>query len=606
MATLVVYGQVGQYEFVSLDDGRYVYENTIVREGISFEGIRWAFGFTGIAYWHPLTWLSHMLDCELFGLDSGRHHTMNLILHLANSLLLFFIFRKMTAESWKSAMIALLFAVHPINVESVAWVAERKSVLSTLFWMLTLLSYFYYTVKPEPLRYTATIVLYALGLLAKPAIITLPFVLLLIDFWPLGRLRFSEAAIGSPNGSWLRESNIGPLTLEKLPFFVLTGISIYLSYLSSRHHGIVIPTHEVPLDLRLANGLVSYMIYLGKMIWPQRLAVFYPYPEGVSLWLTVVTGVWIICMSIITLRWARRWPYLVMGWFWYLGTLVPHLGLMQAGLWPALADRWAYIPFIGLFIMISWGVPEAVAGRRHLKSLLPLVCGGVIVVFTLLTWNQTGYWRNNIALYGHAVEATRKNDVAHNNLGAAYFGAGQNELAIFHFVEALKIQPGYEAAHRNLNRAMGRPADMEAVIVKMHHLLKIYPEISALHYNLGNLYRDSGQYEKALEQYRIALELQPEFIQALNNQAGTYIAIKDYAEGLRLLKKIAQFLPDDPGIRIDIARLYADRGQTTEAVRWLNMAVEKGFDDRALLKTDRHLKLLQGTPEYQELLNNLD
>jgi len=350
---------------------------------------------------------------------------------------------------------------------------------------------------------------------------------------------------------------------------------------------------------------VSYMVYLGKMLWPQKLAVFYPYPNEIPIWLTTVAGIWLICMSVIVIRWSLRLPYLVVGWFWYLGTLIPHLGLMQAGLWPALADRWAYIPFIGLFIMMTWGLPRLIAGRRYSKLTLALVTVFSVFIFTVITWTQIGYWKNNFALYQHAIDVTKDNDVAHNNLGAAYFDAGKVDQAIYHFVEALKILPGNAAVHSNLNKALGDRANIKNAIKKMQKLLYIYPRLPALHYNLGNLYRDNGQFDKAIDQYREAVVLKPDFIQAINNQAGLYVARADYSKALTLLKQIAAMQPYDPDIYVDIARVYATQKQTKESIVWLKTAIEKGFSNWDMLQTDRHLKLLKDTTEYQNFLTTL-
>ena len=611
ITTLAVYWQVGNHEFISFDDGRYVSENPKVQAGVSLENIGWAFGFTGISYWHPLTWLSHMLDCQLFGLNSGRHHMMNLMFHLANSLMLFYVFRRMTGDPWKSAFIAVLFGVHPINVESVAWVAERKNVLSTFFWMLTLISYSFYTTKPRLGRYVPTLLLFALGLLAKPAIVALPFVLLLLDYWPLNRFGLESLMGGSRRPSradiktWFQNSNIFRIVVEKIPFFVLAGGAIVLASLSTQHHDIVVSTHEVPVHLRLANGLVSYLVYLGKLFWPQKLAVFYPYPNEIPIWLTVAAGIWCISVSIIVMRWSVRLPYLFVGWFWYLGTLVPHIGLMQAGLWPALADRWAYIPGIGICTMVAWGIPKIIAGGQSGKYTIAVVTAVIVCLLTALTWKQVGYWQNNITLYQHAIDVTQDNDVVHNNLGAAFYYGARVDRAIYHFVEALKIQPGYAAAHSNLNKALGARSDINGAIEKMQKLLKIYPDIPALHYNLGNLYRENGQFDNAVLQYREALAHQPVFIQALNNLAGIYIIKKDYSTAIQLLQQIAALQPYDTDIYVDIARVYASQRQTRESIVWLKTAIDKGFCDWALLQTDRQLIVLKDTADYQDFLKSL-
>ncbi|MBC2695325.1 MAG: hypothetical protein HF982_08645, partial [Desulfobacteraceae bacterium] len=332
IATLAVYWQINYHEFINFDDSLYILQNKQVQKGLTSESISWAFSFTDIAYWHPLTWLSHMLDCQIYGLIPGMHHRTNLILHIVNSILLFFVFQKMTGALWRSAFVATLFALHPLNVESVAWVAERKNVLSTFFWMLTMLAYVHYTTRPGLYRYLLTLLFLMLGLMAKPMLVTLPFVLLLLDYWPLERLR-----------------NQSPfnLILEKIPFFAFSAVSVYISSLSVKYYGIVVSTELVPMQIRIANALVSYVKYIEKMIWPKNLAIFYPFPDTLPIWQILGAGLFLASISFLVFLNLRKKPYLCMGWLWFLGTLIPVIGLKQAGLWPAMADRWAYVPFVG-------------------------------------------------------------------------------------------------------------------------------------------------------------------------------------------------------------------------------------------------------------------
>jgi Flp pilus assembly protein TadD len=609
--TCAVYWQVKNNDFISFDDGLYVTENKFVRAGFSLEGIKWAFGFTDIAYWHPLTWLSHMLDCELFGLDPGSHHSVNLIFHIANSLLLFAAFKRMTGDRGRSAFIAALFALHPINVESVAWVAERKNVLSTFFWMLALVSYSFYAERPVFKPYALTFLLVALGLMSKPTLVTLPFVFLLLDIWPLNRIRKNELTANRPlrggifNPSVLKESNLGYLILEKIPFFFLSATSVYLSWLTAQHHGIVVSAAEVPIQLRLANALIAYMTYIGKLIYPVKLAIFYPYPKAIPVWLTLGAVIWLVSISGIAARFSTRFPFLLVGWLWYLGTLIPQLGFVQAGIWPSMADRWAYVPLIGIFVMIAWGVPEPTAKRILNRTGLAVIAGIILSIFSLTTWVQAGYWRNNITLYQHAIEVTGGNDVAHNNLGAAYFNAGKVDKAIYHFVEALKILPGFAAAHDNLDRALEAHGDIDRAIVKMHKLIQLYPQVPALNYNLGNLYRDNGELDQAIAQYQDALFLKPDFIQAMNNLAGVNILKKDYSKAVSQLKKIAALQPYDADICFDIACVYAKQEKADKSIVWLKKAVENGFCNWNRLKNDNNLDTIRQTAEYQELIKDL-
>jgi Flp pilus assembly protein TadD len=608
ITVLATYGQVKHHEFVTFDDGRYVTENQNVQAGLTFEGIRWAFGFSDIAYWHPLTWLSHMLDCQLYGLRPGMHHITNLLLHVANSLLVFIVFQQMTGAIWRSACVAVLFALHPINVESVAWVAERKNVLSTFFWMLTLLSYHYYAKKPLKSRLFLTVLMFALGLLTKPALVTLPFLLLLLDFWPLQRLRTDQLTNNSSGykiASMMRgiqKSNISRLILEKIPLFVLSGASIVISLLSVKHYGIVTSAAEVPLDLRTANALVSFMAYIGKTIWPLKLAVFYPYPTSIPIWLSLGSGIWLICVSVLVIRLSGYRPYLVVGWLWYLGTLMPHLGFIQAGLFPAMADRWAYVPLIGLFMIISWGAYDLCTKWPLRKPALIALAGIVFSLLMIASWFQVRYWANSIALYQHAIDVTSDNDVAHNNLGAALYQKGNIDESIIHFIEALRIMPGYAKAHTNLNTALASHINIDHAIVRMQELLRLYPNSQALYYNLGNLYRKKGELDNAISQYQKALTIQSNFIQALNNMASVYVARGEYEEALFLLMKMIKHQPQDADLYYDVARIYSRQNKVDESIDWLKRAIQMGYQDWHLLQTDKNLTNIRNTDAYKNLI----
>ena len=608
VAILIVYWQVAHHEYVSFDDGLYVVDNQMVRDGITQAGIRWAFGFTDIAYWHPLTWLSHMLDCQLFGLDSGKHHLSNLMFHMANSLLLFFVFVRMTGRLGPSVFVAALFAVHPLTVESVAWVAERKNVLSTFFEMVTLLSYAAYAQKPSRVRYSVTLVTFACGLMVKPALITLPFIFLLLDFWPLKRLSMPPGIdAGAPQTAVLatspkKETSLRLLVLEKIPFFMLSGVCIALAMASVKHHNIVVSANEASAYLRVANAAVTYVSYIAKMVWPSNLAVFYPYPSSIPVWYAVAAFIWLACISMLTLRFWKQMPFLIVGWLWYLGTLVPHLGFVQAGIWPAMADRWAYVPFIGLFIMLGWTIPEIWLRFQWRKSLLAAGGGIVILVFMTVSWFQVGYWHDSIRLYQRAVEVTDNNDVAHNNLGAAYFKTGRVAKAIYHFVRALQIRPGLAAAHDNLNRALAAHRNIDAVITEMHRLIELYPATAGLKYNLGNLYRKTGQFDNAIDYYKRALSNKPNFIQAINNLAAVYVSKEDYTKALPLLNKILQIEPNAFDVSYTIASICARQNNVDDAARWLKKAVDSGFDDWNLLKSDPGFDNIRNSVYYSELI----
>ena len=342
---LAVYWQVRNHDFINLDDNVYVTDNNHVKAGINLDSIIWAFSLENKdnTYWHPVTWLSHMLDCQLYGMNPGMHHSTNLLFHIANTILLFLVLRRMTGEFWKSALVAAFFGLHPLNVETVAWVSERKNVLSTFFWMMTMATYFHYTERPGFYRYLPVFFLLMLGQLVKPMLVTLPFVLLLLDYWPLGRLKI---------GQW---RSFFRLIWEKIPLFILSALSVGIAVLSNQHLGILQSTETVPMTLRIENALVSYVEYIVKTIWPNNMAIYYPFPDSLPLWQAAGALLALACISLMLLLKLRHIPSLGTGWLWYLGTSVPISGLVQNGLWPAMADRWAYIPAIGIFIIIVWG-----------------------------------------------------------------------------------------------------------------------------------------------------------------------------------------------------------------------------------------------------------
>jgi tetratricopeptide (TPR) repeat protein len=604
---LAVYWQICNYDFVSFDDSLYVYNNSHVKAGLTYKSIRWAFGFQDIAYWHPLTWLSHMLDCQLYGLNPGMHHMTNLIIHIANSMLLFLTFKKMTGVLWPSAFIATLFALHPLNVETVAWVAERKNVLSTFFWILTMLTYVHYSRQKGLRRYLLTLLVFWFGLMCKPVLVTLPFALLLIDYWPLGRLRFKQREIGSncvkdlASKYSLQESSVSYLILEKVPFIILSAVSVSLSILSAKQHGILSSTELVPIDLRIANALVSYVAYLGKLIWPQNLAVFYPFPTTIPMALTAGAGLTLICISFLIIRALREKPYLVVGWFWYLGTLLPSIGLMQAGLWPAMADRWTYVPAIGIFIIIAWSVTEFVARRQVKKSYVSIAVAAVIIILMAKTWSQSQHWVNSLALYKHAVNASANNHVAHRNLGATLYLKGEVNEATTHFIEALRIMPVYNEALANLRVSLVANGGIDQAIEKMKKLIKLYPENSGLYYNLGVMYGKKGKLDKALEQYEKALSYHSEFPQALFDLAYIYSIKGQYEKALTLFKKTIEIQSDLFWAYYNIAAILAIQNRVDESISWLDQAIKKGFRDWDFLVKDKKLENIRKTSYYKKL-----
>ena len=477
---------MGGHSFINYDDGLYVYENPHVRGGLSKEGVSWAFTTFDAANWHPLTWISHMTDVQLFGLDAGWHHRVNVLFHLANTALLFLVLWRMTGGLWQSAFVAALFAVHPLHVESVAWVAERKDVLSTLFWLLTMGAYLGYVRRPSVWRYLPVFVFLALGLMCKPMLVTLPFVLLLLDWWPLGRM----SREGSPVSEQWRISV--PMVFrriwEKTPLLGLSAISCVITYIAQSQGKAVVSLGRITIGPRFSNTLVSYAIYLEQAVWPSSLAVVYPHPAtigaGIPAWKIGGAVLLLAGISFLALRERQRRPYLAAGWMWYLGTLVPVIGLVQVG-GAAHADRYTYVPLIGVFLAVAWGVPDLLPMRRWRQRVLGVAAGAVLAALTVAAWFQVGYWRDNVTLYSRALSVTEGNWLALSNLGAAYGNRGEPLEARRCFREAVRIRSDYAEAWYNLGVSAGRLGQKEEAIGYYREALRLQPEYALARNGLG-------------------------------------------------------------------------------------------------------------------------
>jgi tetratricopeptide (TPR) repeat protein len=537
LSTLAIYGKVRHYEFNNFDDNIYVTNNPVVRSGLNAASLRWSFNYTlkDGNYWQPLTWLSHMLDVSLYGMNAGRHHMSNVFFHLLSTMLLFLAFGRMTGAIWRSAFVAALFALHPINVESVAWIAERKNVLSTFFWMLTLLFYAGYHHRPGILRYLAVIFAFGLGLLAKPMLVTLPFVLLLLDFWPLKRIVFKRSE-GFPAAIALR------LIFEKLPLFILSALSVYLSSASVKGMGNVISLENLPMKLRLANALVAYVKYIGKLIWPYPLAVFYPFPERIPLWQPLTALALLLFISIFVFCTLKQKPYLAVGWLWYLGTLIPVIGLVQVGMWPAMADRWAYVPTVGLFIMLSWGVAEIASRWRYRRVVLACLSVSALTALLVLSYFQINHWRDSVSLFEHGIQATGGTWKMHNNLASALNARGRSSEAIWHYKQALELDPPEpEAVHYNLAIALTSMGRLQEAISQYDEAIRINPDYADAHVNLGVALARLGKTVEASRHYFEALRVNPNFVQANYNlgnlllaQGETDAAISRYSKAVHI------------------------------------------------------------------------
>ena len=583
IATLVVFWQVSNCDFINYDDPNYVLNNDHIQNGITLEGIRWAFTTSHAENWHPLTWISHMLDVQVFGLKPQWHHLTNLLLHLANTLLLLFVLHRMTKARWESAFVAALFALHPLHVESVAWVAERKDVLSAFFWMLTMGAYCSYVEHPQPRKYLIVIFFFALGLMSKPMLVTLPFVLLLLDYWPLQRFQQIRpdqkirTAINKPvsgdkqKGKFRKRHTAGeygkaekpadspyqwalirPLLWEKIPLFALTALSSIVTYIVQQKGGAVASFETFPLNVRIANAFVSYITYIGKTIWPDDLAVLYPYPQLLPVW-QVFGAVLLLMAATITVIWkARRSPYLVMGWLWFAGTLVPVIGIVQVGL-QARADRYTYLPLIGLFIMAAWGISELAGKWRYRKEALIVSSTVVLICLCLVTWTQVRYWQNSITLFDHAVNITNNNYVAYFNRGLAYRHLGNNRQALGDYDKAIELNPKYAEAYNNRGVVYSNLGNDQQALGDYDKAIELNPKYAEAYNNRGLAYRHLGNDRQTLGDYDKAIEINPKYAGAYYDRGTAYLHLGNYREAIGDFDKAIEINPK-------YAEAYYNRG----------------------------------------------
>lgn len=520
VATLGVYWNVLTFSFINLDDPDYVSYNSRVQDGLSLQNVTWAFTTVELGTWHPLTWLSLMLDYRLYHLNAGGYHCTNLILHIASTLLLFISLKRMTNARWPSAFVAALFALHPLHVESVAWVSERKDVLSAFFWMLTISAYAYYAERSSRARYALILVSYTLGLMSKPMLVTLPLVLLLLDYWPLNRYP-SSSDTGSEKNTINTQKGLSLLT-EKLPLFFLSFVFSLLAYYSQSRSGAITP---ISVELRISNAVVSYTRYLGKTIWPQDLAVFYPSTGTWTLWETSLPLSLIIAVIFLCLMGFRRYPYLMVGWLWYVVTLAPVSGIIQIG-YQSLADRYTYIPLIGIFIMFTWGSIDVLKRQSYsIQRVIPLYAI-ILFVLMLVTCIQVQYWKDSKRLFTHALEVTHDNFVANGSLGLAYLDTGDLARADYYLREALRINPRYAVAYQNLGRIDYRLKKWDAAAAHFRESLKWESNFinkAKGHNNLGVSLLMKGNIDEAMDEFKNAIEVNPDLERAKLNLKNAYI-----------------------------------------------------------------------------------
>jgi Flp pilus assembly protein TadD len=576
ITTLAVYWQVRDYEFIGYDDVLYVTRNPHLQTGLSLEGITWAFTSKRAGNWHPLTWLSHMLDIQIYGMDPGRHHLTNVLFHIGNTLLLFLIFRRMTGALWRSAFIAALFALHPLHVESVVWVAERKDVLSTFFWMLTMGAYVWYVERRGFLRYLLVLLFFILGLMAKPMLVTLPFVLLLIDYWPLNRFQFGQSSGG---GSKKQRSLALRLVWEKIPLLALAAASSVVTLIVQQTWGAVSSFSAYPLNIRLANAMVSYVGYIGKMVWPSNLAVLYPHPGSLPAWQIAGACLFLVFTSFAVIRAVRRQPWFAVGWLWFIGTLIPVIGLVQVGS-QAMADRYTYVPLIGIFIIVAWGLPELVSGWRYRKVAISTMAVACLSILMATTWLQVRHWKNSIVLFERALAVTDNNYVLHNNLGVAFFLQRKVGKAIDQFREAMKINPGFVDAPINVAIALANKGKMDEAIGYFSEALKINPDSDKAHINLGVALEKLGRTADAIHHYSEALRINPEFDEAHNNLGVALASQEKFDEAIDHYFEALRINPRSAEVHNNLGSALFRKGKINEAVVHFQEAlrIRRGFE----------------------------
>ena len=597
LTTFAVFYQVHSFRFVNFDDSDYVSGNPNVQAGITLKAIKWALAAGHSNNWHPLTWLSHMLDWQLFGSNAGGHHLTNLIFHIANTLLLFLVLRQMTGAIWSSAFVAALFALHPLHVESVAWVSERKDVLSTFFWMLTMWAYVRFVGRPKITRYLLVVVFFALGLMAKPMLVTLPFVLLLLDYWPLKRL--------SPENIPSKWKTAHRLAWEKVPFFALSAASSVITIFVQK----VLMTNQIPLNIRIANAFISYIEYIEKMIWPRHLAVFYThYDIKLSTPQVLAAALLLLVISVWIIRLGRKRRYLLVGWLWYLGTLVPVIGLVQVGN-QAMADRYTYIPLIGLFIVITWGINDLLAGWKYRKIIFGISAAAVLLAMAVCTWFQAGYWRNSTSLFEHAIAVTKDNYVAHKSLADVLREQGKIKQAIEHYYKALQISKNFVPTYIGIGAVLIDAERTDEAIRYLTKAIQLYPKSGRAYGELGHAMAKKGKMNEAIALLEKACQLEPDDSTPVNNLAW-YLAtynddkIRNSAEALRLARRACELTNyKKPEVLDTLAVAYAATGDFGKAIETAGKALEMcGSDEQKALKEEikKHLVLFKADKAYIE------
>ena len=620
LVTAALYWPMMHYPFINIDDEQYITSNPHVQAGLTWPGIVWAFKNTEAANWHPLTWISHMLDCQWYGLYPGGHHSTNLIFHVINTLLLFLWLRQITGALWRSALVAALFAWHPLRVESVAWAAERKDVLSAFFWILTLMAYTRYAQcvasgKRQVARtasflsrvtchvspyYLLALLFFAGGLMSKPMVVTLPFVLLLLDFWPLerfSRFTFHVSRSEKPSTPINREpaESAARLIGEKLPFLALALAGSVVTYLIQKSGGAVWSLGVLPFHARVANALLAYVRYLSKTFWPADLAIIYPYPRQWPVMAVMGAALLLAIWSGLFLWRARQNPYLLVGWFWFLGTFIPAIGLVQVGA-QSMADRYTYLPGIGLFILIVWGLNDFLIFRPQWRKMAMLTGGLALAGCLAGTGIQLNLWQNNVKLLRHAINVTRDNFVACNFLGRVLDDSGQKDEALLLYAESVRIEPHYPQAQFNLGMALLNRGWAEKACEPLAAAVRLVPDNAGARYYFGMALMDGGRLDDATVQFNEALRLNPNLAGAQSKLALVFIKQGKTAEAIPHFAETVRLLPNDAEARFNLGLALLNNHQPAEATVQFSEELRLTPD-----ATKAHYRLAQALQQQNKL-----
>jgi tetratricopeptide (TPR) repeat protein len=599
VATLVVFWPVYGFDFLNYDDLGHITENRHVAGGLSLDGVIWAFTTNYFGNWHPMLWLSYMLDCQLHGIEPGWYHLTNLFIHICSTLLLFAALKSMTAAPWRSAFVAAAFALHPLHVEPVTWISTRNHLLSSSFWMLTILAWARYVEKPAAGKYLLALLFFAFGLMSKPMVVTMPFVLLLLDYWPLERFE---------------QKTLRRLVCEKIPFFILSGVLSVVTFFVSRSFGAMVAVDVISPRIRIANAFISYAKYIWKMLWPAGLAVHYPHPgQSLSMYHAVAAAVLLLAISVPVIRIAKGHGYLLTGWLWYLLTLVPVIGLVQAGA-QAMADRYTYIPSIGIFIIVAWGMNELLGKWRYRRIILGISASIILLSWSVCCRYQLRFWPDSMSLFKHAIEVTKNNDVAqfglakafrqqgkldeaiehytealrinpnyphvHVDLGIALFEKGKANQAIEHFNQALQLKPDFADAHTNLGYALIRQGKFDEAAVHLRKAIALDPYAAKAHYHLAMLLARQDKIDETITHLRQAVAAGPNWLPAINDLAWILATnpdsqLRDPAEAIRLAERACELTNyQRPDLLNTLAAAYASSGKFAEAVTTAEKALQ--------------------------------